>query len=98
MNPETWYKVQIEGKVGLVVMLRLTETRKSFVSKNNPDRTTGITRTWRPWPAPRYRPIFTDADFQSTVLERPIGGQPGSLRTVHQQCTGADSVQSCICG
>ena len=47
---------------------------------------------------PGIDPIFTDADFQSTVLERPIGGQPGSLRTVHQQCTGADSVQSCICG
>lgn len=47
VNPETWYEVQIEGQAGLVMMLRLTETRKSFVSKNDTDRTSGITRTWR---------------------------------------------------
>ena len=59
MNPETWYKVQIEGKVALVVMLRLTETRKSFVSKNNPDRTTGITRTWIPWSGSQVQTPFS---------------------------------------
>lgn len=59
VNPETWYEVQIEGEAGLVVVLRLTETRKSFVSKTNPDKTTGITRTWRPWPGSQVQTPFS---------------------------------------
>ena len=72
VNPETWYEVQIEGEAGLVV--RRTETRKSFVSKNNPDRTTGITRTWRPWPGSQVQTPFSlmltsRAQFSKDPLE-----------------------------
>ncbi|KAB0392081.1 hypothetical protein E2I00_019381, partial [Balaenoptera physalus] len=38
VNPDTWCKGQIEREVDLVTMVRLTETRKPFVSENNPDR------------------------------------------------------------
>lgn len=58
------FPLQIEGKVDLVGMVRLTETRKPFVPENNPER-----NHWH------YRdleamakltgadPIFIDADF-----------------------------------
>ncbi|OWK08965.1 hypothetical protein Celaphus_00015325 [Cervus elaphus hippelaphus] len=78
VRPETWYKVQIEGKVGLVVMLRLTETRKSFVSKNNPDRTTGITRTWRPWPGSRVQtPLSLMLTSRAQFLKDPLEDNQG---------------------
>lgn len=87
VNPETWCKGQIEGEVDLVVMVRLTETRKPFVSENNPDRNHwhyhDLETTSR---LPGADPIFTDADFQSTVLKRPIGGQTRvTLRNEHLQ-------------
>ena len=91
MNPETWYKVQIEGKVGLVVMLRLTETRKSFVSKNNPDRTTGITRTWRPWPGSQVQtPFSLMLTSRAQFLKDPLEDNQGHSGL----CTSSALVQT----
>ena len=68
-------------------MVRLTETRKPFVSENNPDRNHwhyhDLETTSR---LPGTDPIFTDANFQSTVLKGPIGGQTRvTLRNEHLQ-------------
>ncbi|XP_007521575.1 surfeit locus protein 1 isoform X1 [Erinaceus europaeus] len=87
VNPETRQKGQVEGKVELVGIVRLTESRKPFVPENNPER-----NHWH------YRdldamakltgtePIFLDADFESTIPGGPIGGQTRvTLRNEHLQ-------------
>ena len=43
---------------------------------------------------PGTDPVFTDADFQSTVLERPMEDNQSHSEDWAPACTGADSVQS----
>ncbi|XP_017376900.1 surfeit locus protein 1-like isoform X1 [Cebus imitator] len=87
VNPETWQKGQIEGEVDLVGMVRLTETGKSFVPENNPERNHWHYRDLEAMARiTGAEPIFIDADFKSTVPGGPIGRQARvTLRKEHLQ-------------
>uniref|UniRef100_A0A2K5EVC2 SURF1-like protein n=1 Tax=Aotus nancymaae TaxID=37293 RepID=A0A2K5EVC2_AOTNA len=68
VNPEIRKKGQIEGEVDCVGMVRLTETRNNLEKNHwhyrDLEAMARITGT---------EPIFTDADFKSTVPAGPIG-------------------------
>ncbi|XP_032129156.1 surfeit locus protein 1-like, partial [Sapajus apella] len=87
VNPETRQKGQIEGEVDLVGTVRLTETRKTFVPENNPERNHWHYRDLEAMARiTGAEPIFIDADFKSTVPGGPIGGQTRvTLRNEHLQ-------------
>lgn len=68
------------------MILRLTETRKSFVSKNDTDRTSGITRTWRLWPGSQVQTLFSlMLTSRAQFLKDPWRTTRVTLRTEHQR-------------
>ncbi|XP_006863892.1 PREDICTED: surfeit locus protein 1 [Chrysochloris asiatica] len=87
VNPDTRQKGQIKEEVDLVGMVRLTEPRKPFVPKNNPERNHWYYRDLEAMASVTgSEPIFIDADFKSTVPGGPIGGQTRvTLRNDHLQ-------------
>ncbi|XP_068190279.1 surfeit locus protein 1 [Antennarius striatus] len=87
ISPHTRMKGQVEGEVEVVGVVRLTETRKPFVPKNDVEQNRwhyrdlgAMTRVTG------AEPIFIDADFGSTVPGGPVGGQTRvTLRNEHMQ-------------
>ncbi|XP_067397969.1 surfeit locus protein 1 [Emydura macquarii macquarii] len=87
VKPETRLKGQIQDEIDLVGVVRLSETRKPFVPKNNIEKNQWYYRDLEAMArVTGTEPIFIDADFRSTVPGGPIGGQTRvTLRNEHMQ-------------
>ena len=74
-------------EVELVGVVRLTEQRKQFMAKNNPEANSWVYRDVETMAqVANVAPIFIDADYASTVDGGPIGGQTlVTLRNEHGQ-------------
>ncbi|XP_028571757.2 surfeit locus protein 1 isoform X3 [Podarcis muralis] len=87
LKPETRLRGQIEEEIELTGVVRLSETRKPFVPKNDIERNRWHYRDLDAMArVTGAEPIFLDADFKSTVPGGPIGGQTRvTLRNEHMQ-------------
>ncbi|XP_069465444.1 surfeit locus protein 1 isoform X3 [Ambystoma mexicanum] len=87
LNPATRSRGQIEDEIELVGIVRLSETRKPFVPKNDIERNHWHYRDLEAMGrVTGAEPILIDADLKSTVPGGPIGGQTRvTLRNEHMQ-------------
>ncbi|KAM9793422.1 surfeit locus protein 1 [Syngnathus typhle] len=87
IQPESRMKGQVADEVEVVGVVRVTEPRKPFMPKNDPDRNRWHFRDLEAMSdVTGAQPIFIDADFASTIPGGPVGGQTRvTLRNEHLQ-------------
>ncbi|XP_077141009.1 surfeit locus protein 1 isoform X1 [Ranitomeya variabilis] len=87
LNPQTRLEGQIDGKLDLVGIVRLSETQQQFAPENDAQNNVWYYRDLAAMAEQTgAQPIYIEADCDSTVPGGPIGGQTRlTLRNDHLQ-------------